>query len=60
VTDVCERIAVIEEGSLARDEPTTEDTLEVLEQYFAEELRVGAEAAPSNKNAAQPVAERRA
>jgi ABC-2 type transport system ATP-binding protein len=59
-TDVCERIAVIEDGSLARDEFTTEDTLEALEQYFAEELRGGMEAASPNKNAAQPVAERRA
>ncbi len=39
VTDVCERITVIENGQIARDEPTTEDTLEALERYFAEELR---------------------
>lgn len=39
VTEVCERITVIENGQIARDEPTTAETLEDLRQYFARELR---------------------
>ena len=35
VTDVCERIAVLDEGCIARDEPTTEETLKTLEAYFS-------------------------
>lgn len=34
VTDVCERIAVLEDGRIVRDEPTTEETLKALESYF--------------------------
>ena len=39
VTDVCERIAVIEDGEIARDESTTAATLEELRRYFARALR---------------------
>ena len=35
VTDVCERIAVLDEGRIASDEPTTEETLEALEAHFS-------------------------
>ncbi|PSQ99372.1 MAG: ABC transporter ATP-binding protein [Bacteroidetes bacterium QS_9_68_14] len=45
VTDVCERIAVLDEGCIARDEPTTPETLDTLEAYFAGEDRA---AAPSS------------
>ena len=37
VTDVCERIAVLDDGRIVRDEPTTEETLKALEAYFADE-----------------------
>lgn len=37
VTDVCERIAVLDEGRITRDDPTTEKTLNTLEAYFASE-----------------------
>lgn len=39
VTDVCGRIAVIEDGAVVRDVETTDATLAELETYFAEELR---------------------
>lgn len=39
VTDVCDRIAVIEDGAVVRDVETTGETLAELETYFAEELR---------------------
>jgi ABC-2 type transport system ATP-binding protein len=39
VTDVSDRIVVIESGSVVRDVETTEETLNDLETYFAEELR---------------------
>lgn len=38
VTDVSDRIAVIEDGEIARDVETTEETLSDLEDYFAEEI----------------------
>jgi len=39
VTDVCDRIAVIEGGQVVRDVETTDETLSDLETYFAEEIR---------------------
>ena len=39
VTDVCDRIAVIEGGKVVRDVETTDETLSDLETYFAEEIR---------------------
>lgn len=39
VTDVCDRIAVIEGGRVVRDVETTDETLSDLETYFAEEIR---------------------
>lgn len=39
VTEVCDRIAIIEAGEVVRDVKTTEETLEDLETYFAEEIR---------------------
>lgn len=39
VTEVCERIAVIEDGQIVRDEHTTTETLEDLRRYFAREIR---------------------
>lgn len=39
VTEVCERIAILEAGRIARDEPTTEATLDDLQNYFADTLR---------------------
>jgi ABC-2 type transport system ATP-binding protein len=39
VTDVCDRIAILEGGTVVRDEPTDRDTLADLETYFAEEVR---------------------
>ena len=35
VTEVCDRIVVLEKGSVVRDIHTTEDTLKELESYFA-------------------------
>jgi ABC-2 type transport system ATP-binding protein len=40
VTDVSDRIAVIEDGEIARDVETTDETLSDLENYFAEEILV--------------------
>lgn len=39
VTDVCERIAILEDGAIARDERTTDATLDELKHYFAREIR---------------------
>jgi ABC-2 type transport system ATP-binding protein len=39
VTDVSDRIAILEEGEIVRDEPTDPDTLEDLTTYFAETIR---------------------
>ena len=39
VTDVSDRIAVIENGQVVRDVETTEETLSDLEAYFAEEIQ---------------------
>ncbi len=35
VTEVCERIVVLEKGNVVRDIPTSENTLKELESYFA-------------------------
>lgn len=39
VTDVSDRIAILEDGEIVRDEPTDPDTLEGLTQYFSETIR---------------------
>ena len=39
VTDVSDRIAILEAGEIVRDEPTDPDTLEDLTTYFAEAIR---------------------
>ncbi|WP_103020318.1 ATP-binding cassette domain-containing protein [Salinibacter altiplanensis] len=39
VTDVSDRIAILEGGEIVRDEPTDPDTLEDLRTYFAEAIR---------------------
>ena len=39
VTDVCERIALLEDGQVVGDEPTDADTLADLKRYFAETIR---------------------
>ncbi len=39
VTDVCRRVAVLEEGRIVRDEATTAATLRDLEAYFSEKPR---------------------
>ena len=39
VTDVSDRIAILEDGEIVRDEPTDPDTLEDLTTYFAETIR---------------------
>jgi ABC-2 type transport system ATP-binding protein len=39
VTDVSDRIAILEDGEIVRDEPTDPDTLEDLTAYFAETIR---------------------
>ncbi len=39
VTEVCGRIAILEDGQIARDESTTAATLEELQGYFARALR---------------------
>ena len=39
VTDVSDRIAILEAGEIVRDEPTDPDTLEDLTTYFAETIR---------------------
>lgn len=38
VTDVCQRIAVLADGEIARDMPTSDATLQELELFFAEAL----------------------
>ena len=35
VTEVCDRIVVLEKGIVVRDIPTNEHTLKELESYFA-------------------------
>ena len=37
VTEVCERIVVLEKGSVVRDIRTSEATLKELETYFSKE-----------------------
>ena len=44
VTDVSDRIAILEDGKIVRDEPTDPDTLEELTTYFAETIRPKEEA----------------
>ena len=39
VTDVSDRIAILEAGEIVRDEPTDPDTLEDLTRYFREAIR---------------------
>lgn len=39
VTDVSDRIALLEAGEIVRDEPTDPDTLDELTSYFAETIR---------------------
>jgi ABC-2 type transport system ATP-binding protein len=39
ITDVSDRIAVIEDGEIVRDVETTEETLSDLEDYFAKEIQ---------------------
>lgn len=39
VTDVCDRIAILEAGEIVRDDPTDPDTLEDLTTYFTETIR---------------------
>ena len=39
VTEVSDRIAILEDGEIVRDEPTDPDTLEDLTTYFAETIR---------------------
>jgi ABC-2 type transport system ATP-binding protein len=39
VTAVCDRIAILEDGSIARDAATDPDTLGDLERYFREKVR---------------------
>jgi ABC-2 type transport system ATP-binding protein len=39
VTEVSDRIAILEAGGIVRDEPTDPDTLEDLTTYFAETIR---------------------
>lgn len=39
VTDVCERIAILDSGQIVRDIDTSEETLQELELYFAARLK---------------------
>lgn len=39
VTEVCDRVAVLEDGQIARDESTTTHTLDTLTRYFAANVR---------------------
>ena len=39
VTDVCERIVVLEKGEIIKDLQTNKETLKELEQYFSSELQ---------------------
>jgi ABC-2 type transport system ATP-binding protein len=48
VTDVCQRITVLSGGRIARDEPTTAETLNDLEAYFTNELRADQPASVSD------------
>jgi ABC-2 type transport system ATP-binding protein len=45
VTEVSDRIAILEDGAIVRDEPTDPDTLADLTTYFAETIRPKEEAA---------------
>jgi ABC-2 type transport system ATP-binding protein len=38
VTDVCDRIVVLHQGKIVRDEATSPDTLKELEGFFREQL----------------------
>jgi ABC-2 type transport system ATP-binding protein len=38
VTDVCDRISLLEHGEIRRDLATTPETLHELEQYFAAQI----------------------
>ncbi|MFB6249354.1 MAG: ATP-binding cassette domain-containing protein [Salinibacter sp.] len=51
VTDVSDRIAILEDGVIVRDEPTDPDTLEDLTTYFAETIRPREESAPVDAEA---------
>jgi ABC-2 type transport system ATP-binding protein len=35
VTEVCERIVILEKGKIVEDKPTNENTLNELKEYFA-------------------------
>lgn len=39
VTDVCDRIALLEKGTILRDMPTTKSTIHELEEYFSSGIR---------------------
>jgi len=43
VTAVCDRIAILEDGAIARDAETDSDTLGDLERYFRQKVRPGLE-----------------
>jgi ABC-2 type transport system ATP-binding protein len=38
ITDVCDRIVVLNKGKIVRDERTSSNTLEELEAFFQEQL----------------------
>jgi len=41
VTEVCNRIAILEKGQIVHDEPTTKETLQHLETYFGDRIGKG-------------------
>lgn len=51
VTDVSDRIAILEAGSIVRDEPTDPDMLEELTTYFRETIRPEEELTASERDA---------
>ena len=51
VTDVSDRIAILEDGEIVRDEPTDPDTLEDLTTYFAETIRPKEKSEPADAEA---------
>jgi ABC-2 type transport system ATP-binding protein len=51
VTDVSDRIAILEDGEIVRDEPTDPDTLADLTTYFAETIRPREKGEPADAEA---------
>ena len=54
VTDVSDRIAILDDGEIVRREPTDPDTLEALTDYFTETIRPGEEEGAAAETGSPP------